>query len=673
MKSSLRELFLSEDALTLEKDPLVRLGALHHLHRTVDRDKLQPRLSELLGTHDVNALQRLDPELSIFPLHVAVALAQEGGIEGIQWLLRFLATGDQKHQRLGFTALRNCRQFPFAVLLGSAITASGLENSQAHLGNLITFSDDQAWQLTREGTAAEQSAKTLEIEASIRQLSSYGQPGRRLGRGIVISQPYRNDNGSRFTGFLLVEEPSGTLRGVPYRMSSLINRDDGAASVSARDLVSRPGREVFVVYNTEGDYEAKVVYAIPFAENGPVNKLMARAALSCAGLDIGVVAHKWDTGKGLLYRLITAAGDTTIGRYDSERQGIGSCWVFHESSSLPVSCRISLTKSETENIVSRFIEKTTLERATLLQTWDKGYKLGSQTGRIERFGGSAPTELVVFLEDTFINETNHTFPVPLPLAHWSAEDRSAVLQDFFINSLASYAVVVNLFQTERGSHDALIIHPDSGRYKFRRATPEIRSGTPVFWEDGDNDNVYIAFFNNEVVDANCGACFDTGYCLCETCEGSGEVTCPQCDGSGRSSCGHCDGSGERRLDCNGCHGTGNCGRCGGSATITLDCKICQGTGTYSDSGRACKKCQGKGTFEIPCRVCTGGPQSKGLCPNCEGSGDFIQPCRTCNRTGLWNCDQCRTTGIARCETCRGSLVSSCQCGGAADIRIIPIA
>ena len=117
-------------------------------------------------------------------------------------------------------------------------------------------------------------------------------------------------------------------------------------------------------------------------------------------------------------------------------------------------------------MVSRFIEKTRLERATLLQSWDKGYKLGSQTGRIERFGGAPPEELVVLLEDALINETTHTFPVTLPLARWSVEDRSNVLRDFFINNPPAYAVVVDILQTERGSHDALIIHPDSGRYRF---------------------------------------------------------------------------------------------------------------------------------------------------------------------------------------------------------------
>ncbi len=668
MKLSLRELFLSEDALAPESDPLVRLGALHHLHRTLDRDKLPSRLVELLRAYDVSALQKSDPESSVFPLHVAIALAQEGGAEGISWLLRFLVEGDLNLQRLGFTALRNCRQFPFAVLLGSALSAQGLESSRTRLGSLVTFSDDQAWDLVRQGDVAQRSEMVSHIEESIGQVSTYVRADRRLARGSIITQPFWNDKGSRFTGFLIVEEASGTLRGVPYRMPSLINRDDGAASESARDL-SQKGREVFVVYDADGDQEAQVMYAIPFARNGDVRNLIARAAISCSGFDIGVVIDKWDAGKGPRYRLITATGNTGIGRYDADRQELGSCWIFHSSSTLPVSCRMSLTKEETEEVISRFVEKTALERAVLLRTWDKGFILGGQTGRIEGFRGPAPTDLVILLEDALIKETEHTFPVSLPFAHWAAQDRSSVLQEFFNNSRASYAVVVNLSPAGRNNRQAITVHPESGRYQFRKATPEIKPGTPVFWEDGDDDRVYLNFLTDEIVDADCEACFDSGYRLCVDCDGTGQMVCSQCGGSGKSSCGHCDGTGRRRIgDCKGCRGTGKCGNCGGS-TI-LSCKVCHGLGSYSDSGRVCVKC--KGVPNYTCRVCTVGPQPRGRCPNCKGSGDFRQPCRTCNETGRWNCNQCGTTGIARCESCRGSLVSSCPCGGNTDIRIVPV-
>lgn len=635
---------------------------------------MRPRLGELLGTYDVGVLQTLEPESSIFPLHVAVALAQEGGVDGVNWLLRFLATGGPAHQRLGFTALRNCRQFPLAVLIGSAVTPKGLESSQALLGDLTAFSEEQSWVLAQKGNAAERSAMLSDMETAISKISRHLRQDRRLARGMVITQPRRSEIGFRYTGFLIVEESPTSLRGVPYRMSSLINRDDGSASVSALDLVSRPGREVFVVYDAGGDCEAQVVYAIPFADVGPIGQVMARGTISCNGLTIGVVAHKSDTGNGLRYRLITAAGNTDVvnRRYTAWRQEVGTCLLLHETSTMTLFSQICLSRSETEQVISRFIEKTSLEKAALLQTWDHGYKLGGQTGRIVSFGSEPPQDLVVLLEDKLINEVGHTFPVALPLARWTAKDRSLVLRDFFTNNHDSYAVVVDQLKSDRGNR-MLIVNPESGRRELRRTAPEIRPGVPVFWEDGSEDKVYLSFLDDQVVSPRCHTCYDTGYRVCESCEGSGRVTCPKCSGTGKATCGHCDGTGERRSDCNGCHGTGSCGRCGGSATVTLNCTVCKGTGHYSDSGRPCKRCVGKGTFEGTCRVCTRGPQAQGRCPNCRGTGNYIQPCRTCDRSGLWNCDQCRTTGIAWCETCDGSLISPCGCGGSREITIVPAA
>src|SRR5208337_546872 len=143
MKPSLRELFLEPHALDPSSNPLIRLGALHHLHRTVERDQVRGKL-ELLLAEQSNLLSA-DITSSLFPLHVAVALAQEGGLEGVQWLMRYLGSCDQRHERLGFTALRNCRQFPLAVLLGSTTTARAIEASHRLLGSVSSFSDDHAW------------------------------------------------------------------------------------------------------------------------------------------------------------------------------------------------------------------------------------------------------------------------------------------------------------------------------------------------------------------------------------------------------------------------------------------------------------------------------------------------------------------------------------------------
>jgi hypothetical protein len=588
------------------------------------------------------------------------------------WLLRFLASGGPKHQRLGFTALRNCRQFPLAVLLGSAVTASGLENSQSLLGDLTTFSEDDAGRLERKGSARERSDFISKMETAFQGVSMYLRDDRRLARGMVITRPLRRETGFRYTGFLLVEESPSTIRGVPYRMSSLINRDDGGSSLSALELVSQPGRDVFVVYDTSGDFEAQVIYAVPFSDLRSTEPVMVRGSLSCNGLTVAVVVQKTDTGNGLRYRYITSTGRTDIvnRNYGAQAVELGNCWLLHESSPLALFSRTNISKSAVEQIVSRFIEKTALEQAAILQVWDKGFKLGGRSGRLEIFRGEPPQELVVLLEDKVLNEIAHTFPVSLPMAKWTVEDRTAVLQDFFTNNPATYAVVVALLKSDRGSDGAMIVHRQSGSYEFRKATAEIVPGTLVFWEE-EEGKVYLAFLKDQTVVPDCGWCFDSGIRVCETCQGKGEVTCPNCDGSGKSPCGHCDGTGNRRSDCRGCRGTGYCGNCGGSTTITLNCKVCQGRGVYEDSGRTCIKCKGGRTFTVTCKVCTSGPQPSGKCPNCKGAGDFMQPCGTCGRTGRWNCDHCRRTGIAQCETCHVTLASSCRCGGSDKLRLMP--
>src|SRR5687767_4539267 len=134
MRLSLRDLFLSPEALDPGSNPLVRLGALHHLRRISDKDQVRRQLEGILREQDIQGLRSTSVDASIFALHVAVALAQEGSSQGVEWLLRYLG-GSQKHQKLAFTALRNCREFPLAVLLGCAVDKASLEASYQSLGD----------------------------------------------------------------------------------------------------------------------------------------------------------------------------------------------------------------------------------------------------------------------------------------------------------------------------------------------------------------------------------------------------------------------------------------------------------------------------------------------------------------------------------------------------------
>jgi len=668
MKPSLRELFLAPEALDPSSNPLIRLGALDHLHRTVERDQIRGKLEQLLA--EESSRPPTDSASSLFPLHVAVVLAEEGGLDGIQWLVRYLGACDQRYERLGFTALRNCRQFPLAVLLSCTTTARSIAACHGLLGALSGFSDDHAWSLATKNNPAECNATMSALEFALEQVQGTIRTDRKLSVGTVISRPLRKPlTGLRYTGFLVVEDGAGIWRAVPYQMADVINRDDGSAPVTASDLLRNAGRRVLVAYELGESIEAQAMYALPFAPLQDMSNLLPEIALHCEGLSVGVIVHKWESRAGEMYRLVTASGQTEVGFDRSGRLKVGECSLTHASSSRPFFSRLQIARSAIEKVLARFIRATSLEKSVLLRSWKNGYSLGSQNGRVVIFRDDVPEEPVVLLEDQVIREVSHTFPVRLPYPVWTPKDRSAVLEQFFSNRPDCYAVVIGILDPSGGAPRALIVNPSSG-LRDLRATDLRAAGMPVYWEVGDGDKIYTTVLTDQSVNARCRICFDTNYRICETCNGRGRTTCSQCGGTGKSECGHCGGSGERRFDCRACGGTGNCGNCGGSGTVTLDCRICEGRGTYSDSGRPCKKCGGQGNFQVPCRVCSHG--SAGQCPKCGGSGDEFRECRTCGSTGRWNCDRCRTTGIGPCDTCEGSLFSACGCGGNGTIRLRPL-
>jgi len=663
MKPSLRELFLAPEALEPVSGPLVRLAALQHLHRTMEREDVRGKLERLLAEQD--GRPSVDAAANLFPLQVAVVLAQDGGVAGIEWLVRFLSACDARQERLGFTALRNCRQFPLAVLLACTTTARSIEAGYGQLGGLSGFSDDQAWNLATKSSPSDSAATLTALEFGLRQVQNSLRADRKLALGAALTRPFLKPlTGIRYTGFAVVEDGPARWRAIPYQMASIINPDDGSARVTGADLLKSPGKRVVLAYESDEHNEAKAVYAVPFAPVQDVGRLLPQLALHCEGLSIAVVVQKWESRAGERYRLVSASGQTEVGIDRAGRIKVGECALTHATSSRPFFTRLQLGTADIERVVQQFVRTTQLERAVLLKSWKNSYALAGQSGRVVSFHDEKPEELVVLLED--VKDVSHPFTVRFPFPVWTPHDRTAVLEEFFANSPDNYAVVVGLLDGERNTRRAVIVNAESGEAMFW--STELRAaGVPVYWEVGDNDTIYTTILNDQLVTATCPVCFDTNYRICATCEGRGRTTCSQCGGSKKSVCGECTGTGRCRSDCRACSGKGQCGSCGGDGKAKLPCSLCGGTGRYADTGRLCKKCGGDGTFKPPCRVCSG----TGTCPHCRGSGDYIQNCRNCGATGRANCGRCRATGIARCDECEGTLVSECGCGGIDRIRLRP--
>jgi len=572
MKPSLRELFLAPEALDLSSNPLIRLGALHHLHRTVERDQIRGKLELLLA--EQSSRLSADTASSLFPLHVAVALAQEGGLEGIQWLMRYLGSSDQRHERLGFTALRNCRQFPLAVLLGCTTTARSIETSHESLGALSSFSDDHAWSLAAKGNVAECNATMSGLEFALQQVQETTRADRKLAVGTVITRPLLKPlTGIRYTGFVVVAEGPGKWRAVPYQMADVINRDDGAARVTASDLLRNAGRRALVAYDRGEGNEAQAMYAVPFAPPQDMSRLLPEIALQCDGLSVGVIVHKWESRAGEMYRLITASGKTEVGVDRSGRRKVGEVSLTHASSSGPFFSRLQIAKPDIEKVLARFIRSTSLERSVLLRSWKDGYSLGSQSGRVVVLRNDVPEEPVVLLDDHVTKEgTTLTFPVILPYSVWTPEDRSAVLSHFFANNSGCYAVVIAVLPASKDGNRVVVVHSESGSTQVRWVGVDVRPGTPAHWELGNDDRIHTTLLQDQLVCADCSTCLDTGYRLCESCKGENRIECPECGGNGKEPCGHCNGTGSQYSNCPRCNGTGNCNNCHGSQKITLTCK-----------------------------------------------------------------------------------------------------
>ena len=590
MKPSLRELFLAPDALNPGNKPLVRLGALHHLHRTGDRDHVRRQLEELLRDQDIKALQSADPGLSIFPLHVAVVLAQEGSNEGIQWLLRYLNGSKPRHQRLGFTALRNCRQFPLAVLLGGSIAGDVLETAYRSLGELSAFSDDQAWMLAAKKDRAASIAMISALESAIERVKKIVRPDRWLALGTVITRPVRKPLiGLRYTGFLVVEGTPNIIRAVPYQMADLINRDDGTARVTASDLLREPGRTVIVAFDGEGDQtRAQAVYALPFAALQDTDKLMARLALSCEGLSVGIVVHKSESRSGQKYRFVTAKGRTDVVYDDKGQMEMGTCSLLHATSSRLFFTRLSLSTR-----------------------W-------------------APEDRSAVLQEFFTNSPNY-YAVVIEILELTSDAPNALI----------VSPQVGLRELRRANPE---ISP--GTPVFWEAGKEGKVNITFLTDQSVQAQCGTCFDTGYRV---CATCDGKGRVTCSKCGGSGKSQCDHCGGTGKhrsdchgcrgtGDCGNCGGSATVTLNCKICEGTGRyadsgrpCKKCGGLGTFSGTCRVC--TRGPQPRGK-CPNCKGSGVYLQDCR-------------SCKATGRWN--CDRCRTTGIGPCDTCDGTLISPCE------------------------
>lgn len=626
MKIGLRDKLKTADFADPGQPLLERIGALYYRGQWADQPKTQKEVKRLLKPSAVQ-----EPQETLLCLHAAILLAQHGEFDGIDFILELLK-GKSRRDQLGLirTALRNCSQFPLAVLLAQAIDLGSVNGHEDCLRQVMQLSDDDLF------AYSERKDQQAYFEDLVEQLDAVmtlpRQPERDLAFGTIIRRPVRRDFGFRYTGFLAIERANQVPLIIPYDMGDVLNRNDQHAMQDVQQLLRQPGRRAIVVYDTDPPYEAQQLYILPFYSQTKqeTQTLIARLLKGVDGLHIGVVVEiSIDRGG---YRIITADGQCRWGRYQPDRQKVGNCFLIHDLNSQPLSTRLRGSSEDVSDVARRFKQNTQLDRAIHVKTHHGWHTLASRQGNTLSMRGYVSDEIVYFVEEGTKDGKAKYYPFEVPGLPWTPEERSKVLSAFFAQQPDALGVILEVYEYKDNQY-ARIIHPESGAILRPRVNQDYPAGTLAFCEMGDDGNLHSSIMPGYRIVDGCPYCFGTSYRVCSTCAGEGRIVCPTCHGA-------------LQIECDRCGGTGKepCGHCGGSGERTLKCTKCEGG--YWRSGRICPKCKGKGVFAVTCRTCGG--------------------------TKLWDCSDCHGHGTRRCSCgngyiscpeCGGDRVSQCECGG----------
>lgn len=691
MKIALRDRFQPKTALRPDEDPLVRLGGLYHLARQPNTQTVRQSLLNLLPSNAISPAAPVDPEAYIFTLHTAILLSQQGAGEGPRWILdRVRASTSREQRTLAETALSNCTQFPFAVLLTQGIQLDSPQVPSDQLASLMACSDEELSDLA-EAPEEAQHSRLAELDGQL-ALCTRGshRPGRAIALGTVISRPLQV-RGCRYTGFVAVQRSNQRPLLVPYDMTDVLNEDRENVRQSVWEMVGESGRQAIVVYSTNEPIVTLTLYALPFAamSRDDLNRLLAQLARGSDGGQLAVVVDWWSDDYGGHYRVVTACGEVSTQSYRADRQKIGSCLLYHPLNNQVITTRHRLAQTDLDDVLHLFTEalrhgeSTDVEMATHYESKGDRHHFVTRSGTRALSLGERVPACVYVAEDS--RSGKHAYSIPG--APWERDDRSEVWAGFFANQPDAFGVVLETISWNDGTLRARTVRAGTGESKLKPIDAELAPGTIVLWDTDDKGKTYATVIPDQVIVGGCQSCYGTGHRICASCQGSGRILCPECDGdrrivcfschgSGREPCGICGGDGQVAISCYKCEGSGEvtvqCSNCGGTGTYTGSCKVCSGTGVYADSGRTCKACGGVGSFSAPCRACGGTSYKHLTCRKCGGSGGWQQACRQCSGTGQWNCGTCHGRGDLSCScnhgrvtcfSCGGNRIAACDCGG----------
>lgn len=620
MKVPLRELFQRQQVYTSNTDPVIRLGALYRLAQRNDDAYVTAELTRVLASLEGCLSQSADDDNLVFGLHASVLLAQRNVFDGVNWILDHVTSPTLGVRALAETALRNCTQFPLAVIMAQTFDLSA-STARDRVSNLMMRSEDDLFAVAQQPEPEQQAALTTLTDDLTHLTSLPYRAGRHLGLGIVMTRAELRDRGYRYTGFIGLDRADQPPLILPYELPDILNRPDRHAQNRVLRNLGWVTYRTLVVYTTDEQLEALALYVLPFAPltSTELEAAIARLAAPAHGAQIAVVMQvQQQPGGGGGYRLLTTSGQALWQKHRVDQQQIGDCFLLHERNDWPLWTRHRVNPEARGHVLEQFFNSTPSAFGVTLEMVERQDGLNVRV--VRAIDGEERLRRV-------------SQPVaPGTLVYWAASEDGKLFPSLI---------------------------PDQ----------RIEGGCP---------QCFGARYHL------CDECAGEAHVTCPACQGSQRVTCPECDGSSKTSCGHCDGTGQRRVVCNGCNGAGHwtsdCSNCSGTGIYSGSCRVCNGTGRYADSGRLCKACGGAGRFSSQCRRCQGQGKVTRECRYCNGTGERTVTCRTCNGTGAWNCRACRGTGQVRCgceygriicPTCDGCRVTPCVCDGLQRGRIVP--
>lgn len=658
----------------------MRLGAVYSLSRQQDQEVAKEKLLGLLNTFEGGPQTASDEASAFLSLHTAILLSQRNSFEGVRWILQLLETStDRTLLSLAETALRNCTQFPIAVLLVMAAASESHGLLGAVFEDSMQLSDDDFFAVSQK-PYDEQQQELQALSFLFERIRPLSHPDREIAVGTILSQPVKKEFGYRFTGFIGVERGGRPPVVVPYDLGDILNRDDRFAQQGVGQLLRATGRRAIVVYNAAGEREAQVVYLLPFAplDASGMDRLIAEVALGAEGIDVAVVIKRWKDERGEKYRMLSAGGRVVIGYYHASEQRVGNCFFMHEANGAKtLSTRYRLGPQDFREVLRRFAQNDDVELAACVKSWSNKQgrvvnKLATSKGYTLVKEGETPQDAIYGVETA----GQRRFSFELPEEIWQPTDRSRILQAFFDRQPEAFGVALETFKWNDGTLRVRMVGTQ-GEQKIQPLQQSVEPGTLVYWEKNEAGESFATIVADQRIEEGCPHCYGVGFSICHGCGGTGRATCHNCKGNCKETCGRCSGAGKHTIVCNNCGGSRTleltCGGCNGSGIYTGTCKICEGRGHYADSGRACKKCGGAGNYRDTCRRCSGRRTFTATCRRCDGKGSWDEMCKACRGSGIWNCGTCSGSGRTTCSDCGGYRIAECFCGGTNRGTIAPVA